>query len=88
MISQNQFQLKTLKQLLPLLHNVLQSKMLLFMIYVITNRKVINDIYETTTSLHSDDPSYARLSNPQVLGNMLLVFTDAQNKVRKGHKRQ
>lgn len=55
-------------------------------LYVITNRKVINDIYETTTSLHSDDPSYARLSNPQVLGNMLLVFTDAQNKVRKGHK--
>ena len=31
-------------------------------LYVITNRRVINDIYETTTSLHSDDSNYNRLS--------------------------
>ena len=55
-------------------------------VYVITNRSVINDIYETTTSLHSDDPNYKRLSNPQVLGNMLLVFTDKKDGPVGNHK--
>lgn len=55
-------------------------------LYVITNRRTINDIYETTTSLHTDDPAYARLSNPQVLGNMLLVFTDRQGGPQGKHK--
>lgn len=45
-------------------------------LYVIVNRDIINGIYESTTSLHSDDPAYKGLSNPQVLANMLLVFAD------------
>ena len=55
-------------------------------LYVITNRRTINDIYETTTSLQTDDPNYAGLSNPQVLGNMLLIFTDKQNGPKGFHK--
>jgi hypothetical protein len=55
-------------------------------LYVITNRSVINQIYETTTSLHTDDPGYARLSNPQVLGNILLVFADRPDGPAGNHK--
>lgn len=55
-------------------------------LYIVTNRYVINDIYDTTTSLHTDDSNYDRLSNPQVLGNVLLVFTDKSNGPVGNHK--
>lgn len=55
-------------------------------VFVITNRDVINSIYETTTSIHDESGTYEGLSNPQVLGNMLLVFTDKQEGLEGRHK--
>ena len=48
-------------------------------LYVIENKKVIDSIYETTTNLmlnDKDNTGYETLSNPQVLGNLLLVFVE------------
>jgi len=46
---------------------------------VIENKKVIDSVYETTTNLMlngKDNTGYETLSNPQVLGNLLLVFVE------------
>lgn len=62
-------------------------------LHVITNKKIIDSLYETTTSLgnkenidkpetlnHSKDYDFTQpgLSNPQVLANMLLVFSEKE----------
>jgi len=52
-------------------------------VFVVTNRGVINSIYETTTSIHDGSGTYKGLSNPQVLANMLLVFTDKADGIAK-----
>ena len=44
-------------------------------LHVVVNSTVIKSIYETTTSIHDDSGNYETLSNPQVLGNMLLIFS-------------
>ena len=48
-------------------------------LYVIENKKVIDSIYKTTTNLMlngEDNTVFKRTSNPQVLGNLLLVFVE------------
>jgi len=48
-------------------------------LYVIENKKVIDSVYETTTNLMlngKDNSGYETLSNPQVLGNLLLIFVE------------
>lgn len=44
-------------------------------LHIIENQDVINSVYELTTSRASDDNEYKTLSNPQVLANLLLVFS-------------
>lgn len=55
-------------------------------LHIITNQKTILDIFETTTSIHSDDEQYNGLSNPQVLANMLLVFTEKSIDKKSKHR--
>lgn len=44
-------------------------------LHIVTNQEVVREIFETTTSIHSDEDEYQGLSNPQILSNMLLIFT-------------
>lgn len=55
-------------------------------LHIVTNQKTILDIFETTTSIHSDDEQYDGLSNPQVLANMLLVFTEKSVDKKSSHR--
>jgi hypothetical protein len=56
-------------------------------LHVITDQSVIFDIFETTTNIHADDDEdYKRLSNPQVLANMLLVFTEKKLTEKTRHR--
>ena len=55
-------------------------------LHIVTNQKTILDIFETTTSIHSDDDQYNGLSNPQVLANMLLVFTEKNVDKKSNHR--
>lgn len=45
-------------------------------LHVITNQELIYEIYKTTTNIHTTESDYTGLSNPQVLANMLLVFSE------------
>jgi hypothetical protein len=55
-------------------------------LHIVTNQETIKEIFETTTSLHSDEEEYQGLSNPQVLGNMLLVFTEKPLTSKSRHR--
>ena len=55
-------------------------------LHVVVNPAVIKSIYETTTSIHDDSGNYETLSNPQVLGNMLLIFSKKQKLTQGRHK--
>ena len=44
-------------------------------LHVIVNRNVIKTIYDTTTNKYDMTGEYTSLSNPQVLANMLLLFS-------------
>lgn len=57
-------------------------------LHVIVNRDVINTVYETTTNIHTDDSDYEGLSNPQVLANMLLVFSEKEQLKSDGQHRE
>lgn len=54
-------------------------------LHIVLNQDVINSIYELTTNIHSDDPAYKGLSNPQILSNMLLVFSKKPHLTNKMH---
>ena len=45
-------------------------------LHVITNQELIYEIFKTTTNMSDETGEYESLSNPQVLANMLLVFTE------------
>lgn len=48
-------------------------------LHVIVNQKVINSIYKLTTNVWTDQTgSNKKLSNPQVLANMLLIFSQKE----------
>lgn len=56
-------------------------------LYIITNQDLIYEIYKTTTNIHDSTGEYRTLSNPQVLANMLLVFTE-KSITSEGHHRE
>jgi len=55
-------------------------------LHVIVNQKVIKSIYETTTNIHDSTGEYNSLSNPQILSNMLLVFSQKSTLISGKHK--
>jgi len=54
-------------------------------LHVITNQELIFEIYKTTTNIHADD-EYDSLSNPQVLANMLLIFSEKNINKNTNHR--
>ena len=56
-------------------------------LHVITNKNVIDSIYKFTTNIYSKgDSGYKTLSNPQVLANMLLLFSKKSELNPGSHK--
>lgn len=55
-------------------------------LHVIVNQNVIKSIYETTTNIHDESGEYKHLSNPQVLANMLLVFSKKPTLTTSKHR--
>lgn len=56
-------------------------------LHVITNKNVIDTIYKYTTNLYAKKTTgYKNLSNPQVLANMLLVFSKKSELNPGSHK--
>lgn len=55
-------------------------------LHVITNQELIHEIYKTTTNIHADSKEYGGLSNPQVLANLLLVFTEKKTSSKTKHR--
>ena len=55
-------------------------------LHVIVNRNVIKTIYDTTTNKYDKTGDYYSLSNPQVLANMLLMFSLKKELTKGRHK--
>ena len=55
-------------------------------LHVIVNRNVIKTIYDTTTNKYDKTGEYTSLSNPQVLANMLLLFSLKKELTKGRHK--
>ena len=55
-------------------------------LHVIVNRNVIKTIYDTTTNKYDETGDYYSLSNPQVLANMLLIFSLKKELTKGRHK--
>jgi len=55
-------------------------------LHVIVNRNVIKTVYDTTTNKYDETGEYHSLSNPQVLANMLLIFSLKKELVKGRHK--
>ncbi len=56
-------------------------------LHIIENQDVIKSIFHFTTGQASDDEEYKHLSNPQVLANVLLVFS-IKNKIQSAKHRE
>ena len=56
-------------------------------LHIIENQDVIKSIFHFTTGQASDDEEYKHLSNPQVLANVLLVFS-IKNKIQSVKHRE
>lgn len=55
-------------------------------LHVITNQELIFEIYKTTTNIHAKENEYNGLSNPQVLANMLLIFSEKNMDKNTNHR--
>lgn len=56
-------------------------------LHIIENQDVIKSIYHLTTGNATTDEEYKHLSNPQVLANVLLVFS-IKDKIQSSHHRE